>query len=359
MFPRNPNYVKKKIAVIACSNGLGHIRRLILIITFMLKNDFNHELDFFCSKEKLKVLKDWDETSFLLNSNVNIKEFEYPNNQSISNEKLIDKNWFEIDLPDLSSYDMVWTDNISQVLEVRDDAILSGSFFWHEVLEKYDDNKQISSFVNSQRKLIDKVNPFMVGNEYFATNEVRSLKNFIPVGLYKFSSEIFYKNSNNILLSCGLGGEEEDLADDAVSQIISMNIKPPGKLFVEPKILPKIYPSWMEPANFSMEMFNSCLAVCIRPGLGTVSDALVSQNKIFCFSKPNSFEMNNNIKILEEMGMGERCKGPLEAYKKAIKYLSNKEDIKKQLLNSIHLRTDGVFATARFIMNRINNRMTQ
>ena len=355
MFSKNLNVNKKKVAVIACSNGLGHIRRLILIIVFMLKNDFKHEIDFYCSKEKLKILKDWDEASILINSSINICDFEYPQQQSIYNERLIDKNWFDIDLPDLSSYDLVWTDNISQVLEFRDDAILSGSFFWHEVLEKYEDNEKISRFVETQRGLVNEANPYMIGNEYFSTSEVKNLKNFIPVGLYKFSSEIFDKSSNNILLSCGLGGEEEELAHDSINNIISENIKPPGKLFVEPKILPASYPSWIEPADFSMQMFNSCLAVCIRPGLGTVSDSLVSQNKIFCFSKPDSFEMNNNIDVLEEMGMGERCDGPQDAYRRAIKYIGKKEDVRKQLLNCIHLRTDGVFATARFIINRINN----
>ena len=355
MHSKKAIYSQKKIAVIACSNGLGHIRRLILILSFLIKNEIKHEIHFFCSEKKLNLIKNWDEASILINSGVNIHDFEYPMDQNDSDERLVDKNWFDIELPNLDDYDLVWTDNISQVLEVRDDAIMSGSFFWHEVLENYKDKKIFEDFALNQRSLIEKTNPYMIANEYFATSEVKALKNFIPVGLYKFTSEIFTKDSNNILLSCGLGGEEESWAKESILSILENNIKPPGKLFVEPKILPEAYPDWILPADFSMEMYNSCLAVCIRPGLGTVSDALISQNKIFCYTKPNSFEMNNNINVLEDIGLGEGCLDPLDAYMSAINYLSSDAQIRKQLLNCIHLRTDGVFATARFIMNRITN----
>ena len=63
MHSKKAIYSQKKIAVIACSNGLGHIRRLILILSFLIKNEIKHEIHFFCSEKKLNLIKNWDEAS--------------------------------------------------------------------------------------------------------------------------------------------------------------------------------------------------------------------------------------------------------------------------------------------------------
>ena len=119
------------------------------------------------------------------------------------------------------------------------------------------------------------------------------------------------KKNKGILISCGLGGEEENFSKDAVQTIIEEKIIPPDILFVESRLLPSKYPDWIKEATFSDEMFNYCLAVCIRPGMGTVSDALISHNRIFAFSKPDSFEMMYNSKVLSKLKVGEYCNTPL------------------------------------------------
>ena len=68
-------------------------------------------------------------------------------------------------------------------------------------------------------------------------------------------AESLGKKNKGILLSCGLGGEEEDMASQAVKEIIKNNDIAPDYLFVEPRLLPKNPPSWIKKADFTNEMF--------------------------------------------------------------------------------------------------------
>ena len=103
----------------------------------------------------------------------------------------------------------------------------------------------------------------MAGCEYFATSQVKSKTRFLPVGLYQYSPKKVTQKGNGILFSCGLGGEEKALARDALEKFLLSSFRPPGLLFVEPSIFPKVTPDWVVPADFSSKMFNECIAACI------------------------------------------------------------------------------------------------
>tara|TARA_Y100001970_G_C14250705_1_gene871626 strand:- start:4886 stop:5929 length:1044 start_codon:yes stop_codon:yes gene_type:complete len=344
--------VNKTIAVLACANGLGHVRRVISIISFMLKNGFEGKIEAFIPINHLSYFENWEDCNYFINNDrVSIKDFTYPQKNKIKTNHLFGKEWEKIELPDLSGYDIVWSDNILQVLEQRNDAIISGSFFWYEVFEKNMVGNGLENFVKSQKRLLYSIKPRMIGNEYFSTKEVKLNTEFYPVGLYRYSTLYREKNNKGILLSCGLGGEEEALTKKAIKQIIDENIKPPDLLYVEPRLLPKRFPDWVKEADFSDEMFHYCAAVCIRPGMGTLSDSLISRNRVFAFSKKNSYEMIHNSNVIERLLIGQKSKDAFHAYKDAIEYLKDQEQVSQQIYRTSHLRMDGVFATADIIAN--------
>ncbi|MBU1145324.1 MAG: hypothetical protein KJ971_05660 [Firmicutes bacterium] len=339
-----------KIAILACSNGLGHVRRVIAISSYILRSGFKGNITAFLPSSHLEILGNWTETKYFLNHpSVSICDFKYPIIPDRKTKSLFEKKWLQIDLPNLDDFDVVWSDNITQVLKDRPDAIITGSFFWHEVFSHSNHNSELQEFIIEQRELIRKTEPIIAGNEYFSTPEIKNVKRFCPVGLYRYNITFKEKKENNILLSCGLGGEEEDVTKTALQRIIEENLKPPKTLFVEKRILPNSYPSWIEKADFSDNMFHNCLAVCIRPGMGTISDSLVNRTRIFSFSTENSFEMEYNSKILEKLGVGESCKNPYDSYRKALEFISDNDKVELQIFRTSHLRTDGVLATAKLI----------
>lgn len=320
----------------------------------MLKSGHQVSIDGFLSKKHLDYLGDWQELqTFLKHPNVTIYDFEYPfakNGIAEDGSSFLRWDWQQIRLPDLQAYDLVWSDNILDVLEQRPDSVLSGSFFWFEVLEGLSEKTAAAkAFIQQQKSLLDEYRPRMIGNQYFATEAVRHQTAFFPVGLHKFTSLLPGESGDNILLACGLGGEEEALARGAVEKIIAQNMKPAKYLFVEKKILPEKYPDWIKPADFSPAMFQSCSAVCIRPGLGTVSDALVHHCRIFSFFNNGSAEMAYNAQVIENLQLGQTAGDPCLAYQMAMDFLENSEARELQFLLTTHLRTDGVFETVRHL----------
>ena len=100
----------------------------------MLKNGFTGEIDAYLPRSHINYFNNWDDCKYFIQSRqVSIKEFYYPQKKHYKTNALFNHDWDDISLPNLLDYDIVWSDNILQVLEQRDDAILSGSFFWHEV----------------------------------------------------------------------------------------------------------------------------------------------------------------------------------------------------------------------------------
>ena len=55
----------KSIAAIACSNGLGHSRRIVAISSFLFKNGFKGNIDLFISKDAKNAFKNWSEFEYL------------------------------------------------------------------------------------------------------------------------------------------------------------------------------------------------------------------------------------------------------------------------------------------------------
>jgi hypothetical protein len=339
-----------KIAAVTCANGLGHIRRVVGISSFMFKNGFSGSLTAFLPIEHLDYFTDWSECQYFRNHpNIEVIDFHYPESGEKKSDSLIDKKWFNISLPALDDFDIVWSDNVTQVLASRPDSILTGSFFWYDIFAKHEKSDLLKDFIQDQRELTRSVKPVMIGPDYFATPEVRNYTKLEPVGLYQYEISVREKKEKDILLSCGLGGEEENQVEQSIDHIIREEIMPPENLWIEKRFFPSNGPKWIKKADFSQEMFAKCVAVCVRPGIGTLSDALCNRARIFTFHSNSMFEMSYNSDVIEKMGLGEYCKSPHDAYLRAIDFARNGNDIDKQVYLTSHLRMDGIFATAQLI----------
>ena len=95
-------------------------------------------------------------------------------------------------------------------------------------------------------------------------------------------------------------------------------------------------------------MFLGCYCVCIRPGIGTLSDSLLSQNYIFTFHKPSP-EMNYNSAIVSLNGFGEKADNPFDAYIKGIELFSRKEKLDIILQKTLRLNPNGVSQSSKII----------
>ena len=125
----NPLYSTVNVALISCSNGYGHIRRLLLLSQELISKS-NHVVLF----APLNFVKNIIETTGIHHC-PDVVDFDTETNidRWLYGEKF---DWHKR-IPSLENFDIVVSDNLIDVLEVRDDAWLSGSFFWHEIIHNF------------------------------------------------------------------------------------------------------------------------------------------------------------------------------------------------------------------------------
>ena len=333
--------------VIACNNGLGHARRVVSVIARWksIRPNLN-----------VRLLADPDITARLVN---------WPTWTDLRQEPGFEFVAFRTDttlaalvsgsdaavswhrrLPPLRET-VVWSDNLPQILALRSDAVLSGSFLWHEVVDAISPG---TAFAATSRELLGKYRPLMAGNEYFSTVSVREETNFVPVGLYRYVTAPHVSSPRALLISAGY----RDYVDSEISQAIQRLARgacPPGfdRIYVERRFLLAGGPTWIREARMDGDMYSEVAAACIRPGLGKLSDCLVAGARIFAFHEVDQWEMLHNGIVLERLAVGEACHDVRDAIERAIAYQGDAAAQARHAHATKGLRIDGVEATAEML----------
>jgi len=300
----------RSVAIIACDNGLGHVRRCYLIgrelasrgcvvDLFAPRAKFSRFVTLFGAVERL----------------ANVDFSTGTTTAALRQGGDYALRWYER-LPEMKKYDVVISDNLLEVLHIRPDAVLSGHFFWHDVLSELPDD-----YITESIRLLRDHSPLIVSSELFAMDELRVCKNFKAVGL--FGSKIATTQAldgDALLIS---GGSTPALRRELRLLVNSLIAKGPGPfvtVFVDQDLLPdlrpipievtshrKEFPPWLKIANYEREMYNRTRCAICRPGIGTVTDLLQHGGRPYCVYERENGEVAHNACRLEEAGLGVDC----------------------------------------------------
>lgn len=176
----------KTLAVLISANGYGHIRRQILVAEELLHRFFNLKITFALTDKQYQRFKAEIETlGKRVDTAVGVTEESVrwrhsPESYSDSNLNGWETEWRSNSK--LFNSDFVISDNLVGVLEERPDAILSGSFLWHEVIANYSVvNKSCKKFVDRELSLLLANKPTMICNKSLASDAVLKLTNPVAV----------------------------------------------------------------------------------------------------------------------------------------------------------------------------------
>lgn len=286
-----------RIAFILCDNGLGHVRRAAAVVAELRRASPEAEVAVFadphrCARFGLAVTE-----PFLTGTTAQ---------RLIAGEPAACR-WDER-LPDLSRFDRVVSDNLVEALAVRPDAVLMGSFLWHLALPG-----AAPAFRRRARELLLRHRPTLLGTAPFVSEEARSLTRFQDIGFVvppgmtpRFDAP---KASGGLLIASGKGGGVQDEIRDLL-EALARGPRPGFEVVhVEPDCLPARAPEWMRPADFSPRMYRAVDAAVIRPGMGTVTDALAAGARLYGFAEPGNEEMGDNLRAIETLGVGRAFAG--------------------------------------------------
>jgi hypothetical protein len=269
----------KTIAFFSCSNGYGHLKRIIEVSKNLLDV---FQITIFCEKYQYdKFTQDVEHLP------IEFKFYDIPNirwDDSLSDNDVYFNqymDWVDINSAHLFNYDIVVSDNVAGLLKYRDDVILMGSFFWHDVyLNKFGENA-LSAFDSD---LINTKLPTIITNKYV---ESGSLKDYTNKKQFGWGCEYIKTNFKKL------------------EKIV---IVPPSLSYLDNyttffRDISKKYKDNYIISNKLGDIENSIFI--IRPGIGMLTHCIEHGVFPICvYDKNDSSEIIETANMVEKMGIG-------------------------------------------------------
>jgi len=286
------------IGLIACDNGLGHIRRLyVLGLRFA---EMGHEVELLCATRKFLGIRDIYGGHLRL-ANV---AFSAPFRKDLLMKGGSPTEKFLTFLPDLDKYEKVISDNLLDVLYRRPDAIISGHFLWHYVPKI----KQFQ-YKEESEALLSLMQPRVVATGMFAMEEIKRLPNYRPTGLYLTDIPRASPAADSVLIT---GGTTRIIDDQMlkIAERLSREKNSKGRtIFVDPLIYKHIEHEDIKPASYTRDMYAKISIAILRPGVGTVTELISVCAGMYLVAEPGDGEMESVVTSLEKLNIAERYTG--------------------------------------------------
>ena len=307
--------VLKSIALIGCPNGLGHVRRVCALSEQFAKDGWQATI--FAPRAKLaraiQVLA--------IEPKALLYDFDAKFDIASLGQGLSKAVWWEKRLPSLDKFDVVLSDNLPEILRLRKDAVLSGNFFWHEVLPN------ISSEYRARAvRLIRECNPLLLSYGGFSVIQDSSAVQVrdCAIPTVQMSRGVTTPRQKCLLVTSGTTDHGAVDGKAILDTLVRAGIAPFAKVFVEPNLLRGINHPDLCPADFSREMFIDVVATIGRPGFGAITDCFCYSSKFFAVVSEQNHEMAWNAARLKDKGLGESYLQASEAVQDAKRYAADK-----------------------------------
>ena len=278
----------KKIALVCCDNGLGHTRRVLVIAESLVSHGakvtvFGKQSLIFKFKETADLSK-FQLVDYISNTNAK-------NLTNGSNDLSLNFN-----MPDLDAFDCVLSDNLIEILRIRPDAWISGSFFWHRALCRV-----AKKYYEDCETLLRLNKPKVVSTEFFSADYLTKISELKEVGFVDWHTKKpkSNKKKNSLLISLGLGHDLGRATLKALEDLISIATDKFDRVYVEPAIYHQKLGTNVLAASYSPHMYSEVKLAIIRPGAGTVTQCIKHDIYILAFYEPSNLEMAWNAQKID------------------------------------------------------------
>ena len=323
----------KLISVIVCNNGFGHAKRVSYLLA-RLENNSEYSFKVYADRTKLNFMKhcialetdiarkiEWNEL------NADVEDYEMAINEQYP------ESWYVSDI--------IWSDNLLFPTAYNSNVIITGSFLWCEV-------SRDKSFIQREKSLLHQ-SVRMIGIKYFATDIVKNL-DFIGVGIYNYLNVNINNNKkkDGILISCGRSKKGVAIFKKEITKLrrTILHLNKDVNIYLEPefyhyfKEIPQCHA-----ADYSAKMYREIDSTVIRPGIGTLSDAICIKARIYAVVESDNEEIKNNGKTIERLGIGKIVNCYSDGLIQAIKYRTKLPKTYKY--GNMQLEFDGLDKTAK------------
>lgn len=309
----SPAADRRRICVVVCQNGLGHFRRAMGVIDALLRTQPNRlRIDVLCEPWQLTMTSGWPVTARLrAAASVRFRSTDMagsPRWESGGEDDTAYFAWIETLKTEaaLRHADLVISDNLAGVLAIRADAVMMGSFLWHDVIRGR--GSAADRIAAWEESLLEAVGPPMLCVRDIAMPEVYRLTQAVPLPWFCEPDDHARRRRWPIRTVLVLGGATSAVTQPLGALASALHdhgdyvISAPARL-----LPPELRASARVSAfDFSEESFAACDLVVGRPGVGMLTECVQFGLPILCVSDEPNVEMRHNALRVEELGIGRR-----------------------------------------------------
>lgn len=281
----------KKVAVIASDNGIGHIKRSIILANQLASFYKKTKFTFFANQSKKITLKN----EIKLKDSIQFKNFS-PNIEKLLKLKNPFANILK-SIPDLKNYHIVISDNLPEVILKNMNTILFANFLWSDLYSNQKKEYQLRI-----KNLLEKYKPIAFQNYLFGMKLSKySFKKIHKLNFFEFRLRKHKKIKNSILFS--VGNTIDDSIDINKVMLILSKLPIKYKIYIEPRYFDDSLPKNFYKMSFSKKNISKMEYAIIRPGLGTTYLCIENDISIFVLNSSNK-EMKFNANIIKKNKIG-------------------------------------------------------
>ena len=286
--------INKKILFFISDSGYGHSRRSSYILDLLQKNSY--EVIVYANKEKLSYIFKKSHNKNVL---FKIVDFKYDGNSNTKIEFNKKRSFFE-SVISKHKPNAVISDNFIEVIGLHRFIFILSSFIWQK--ERIGSVANEYNFLKYIDRLIKNNKTYFLTTSYFKPKYYNSIKNVVDVGLFGKTQNKKNSIERKILISCG-GACINFEPFYKIYNLLSNTIIYKDSIIIEKSLKEKFKISNVEEFDYSPSSYQMIDVVICRPGVGTLSDALLAGIMPICLVGEENSEIINNSKILSDAGL--------------------------------------------------------
>jgi hypothetical protein len=301
------------LSFIVCSNGFGHISRVISVLKEIKRLNPFFPINIFCSEgSKYFATKNLLDNSQSKSINFITEYSKYEPNwtcKNISFQKYLDFRQYLAEDCLLSNSKVIVSDNIVTPVGVFDNVILMGSFLWMDILRENGD--EATRVVEFEKNLLLSYPTKMLCVKDIVMNSVKGLTKPILLPWFAKREENSFGNLESFDKRAGilLTGGGTGLFLDKMSQIFYFlqGYENAENLFVDSNLFQlKEIERRANLFLFRNKDFSSLRAVICRPGIGIITTCIQYNIPLIAIDDLSNDEISHNSLFIENAGLGKR-----------------------------------------------------
>lgn len=306
------NRKAKKIFHLVCPNGMGHFKRTVEIWSELI-DQMSVEVTIACEDWQCQKFKNHRGFEKLQNNpHVRFEFFDLNGTLRWSDLSNLQLNEYQATIERVKNHeqyeeaDLIISDNLLGLISSAKEALILGSFLWHDVLKESSGGGINEQVYQHEASLLENSKAKLVSVKDVTMPALQSCEENIRLAWFckdVYDRPVQARENYKVLFSAGLSGADTGALSALISEFA---YSPKYSIYLSPALAQKTNLEEESFAIFDFEeaSFRSLDLMIARPGVGALTEAIKYQIPMLAVDNGDNSEMLFNAIRLQQLGYG-------------------------------------------------------